>query len=647
MPDLLAGMDEKERLKIADELKHFLLSLKVNAGASSSLKGDQDSGRKLYHQVGCVACHEPDDNHLADVDAHSTDTPLEVPSVPLSHVPAKFTADRLAAFLINPLDHRPSARMPRVPMTTREAADLAAYLMKGRSSGSDAVRPDAGKASAGRDAFSRLGCAACHQVNVGGQALLSGTTTKPVREIARSHSWGCLSATPMKGVPFYNLNDRQRAAIAAALHAIPEASQVSFSERSRKLMTALNCFACHQRDKMGGPTDGRRAFFHTSGEDLGDEGRMPPTLTGVGRKLLPEAMVAIMQGDGGVRPYMTTRMPDFGEAHARELTAMVPALDIPKDEKPTPRDGEENQVGRNMWGRALLGIKGLSCVTCHDLNSKRSLGIRAMDLSHATRRLRAEWFRDYLIDPAKFRPGTRMPAFWPNGKPLTKGNGGSASRQIDSIWAYLGEIDQSRLPEGMEKTGNYKLTPKEKPIVFRTFMETAGMHAIAVGYPQGVHAAFDSQSVRWSLFWKGDFLDAESTWDDRFTPLAKPLGDQVVRLGGSPGLTLEGASSKPAFSGFRLDGKGMPTLLYQLAGRQVEDRLEPLPDKAGLRQRVSIRGGQGSFSFQLPAGDKAPRVKVIEPKGAGPVGQLNGKAGSIPVQVGKSGEARLVLEWMW
>ena len=91
----------------------------------------------------------------------------------------------------------------------------------------------------------------------------------------------------------------------------------------------------------------------------------------------------------------------------------------------------------------------------------------------------------------------------------------------------------------------------------------------------------------------------------------------------------------------------MPTLLYQLAGRQVEDRLEPLPDKAGLRQRVSIRGGQGSFSFQLPAGDKAPRVKVIEPKGAGPVGQLNGKAGSIPVQVGKSGEARLVLEWMW
>ena len=647
MPDLLAGRNDTERRRIADELTHFLLSLQPEEGSAKTSRGDPAAGRKLYHQTGCVACHEPDENYLQDTGAHTGNAALETPSIPLAHAPDKFNADGLAEFLINPLRHRPSARMPRVPLTAKEAADLAAYLVKGSSTNSPDVRPDASKASAGRAAFSRLGCAACHVVQQGGKPLENAAKAAPLSKIARSHAWGCLSATPIEGVPFYHLNDRQRAAIAAALHAIPDASQVSFAERSRKLMTALNCFACHQRDKIGGPADGRRAYFHTSGEDLEDEGRFPPTLTGVGRKLLPGAMIAIMQGKGDVRPYMTTRMPDFGEAHARELTSMLPTLDIPKDEKPTPRDGEENQVGRNMWGRALMGVKGLSCITCHDLKGKRSLGIRAMDLAHAPQRLRAEWFRDYLIDPAKFRPGTRMPAFWPGGKPLTKGNGSSTARQIDSIWAYLGEIDQSRLPEGMERTGDYELKPTDKPIVFRTFMESAGMHAIAIGHPQGVHAAFDAQNVHWSLFWKGAFLDAESTWDDRFTPLAKPLGESVARLEGSPGLNLANSAGKKDFGGFRLDENGAPTLLYRLAGRQIEDRLEPLAGKSGLRQTLTIKGEKGSFVFLLPVGDKSPKARVIEPRGAGPVVQLDSKKRGVPLELGESGSARMVIEWAW
>ena len=106
---------------------------------------------------------------------------------------------------------------------------------------------------------------------------------------------------------------------------------------------------------------------------------------------------------------------------------------------------------------------------------------------------------------------------------MVNGNGGTTARQIDSLWVYLNELDQSRLPEGLERKGNYELKPPGRPMVFRTFMKQAGLAAIAVGFPDGRHVAFDATQVRWALGWKGRFLDAEGTWDDRFTPLASPL----------------------------------------------------------------------------------------------------------------------------
>ena len=55
-------------------------------------------------------------------------------------------------------------------------------------------------------------------------------------------------------------------------------------------MTALNCYACHRRDETGGVIRERDPFFTANSPDLGDEGRIPPLLTGVGDKLRPEAL---------------------------------------------------------------------------------------------------------------------------------------------------------------------------------------------------------------------------------------------------------------------------------------------------------------------------------------------------------------------
>ncbi len=88
-----------------------------------------------------------------------------------------------------------------------------------------------------------------------------------------------------------------------------------------------------------------------------------------------------------------------------------------------------------------------------------------------------------------------MPAFWPGAKPLNPKlpGGKDADRQIDSVRVYLTEADQrSRRP--VADAAAYELKPTERPIVFRTFIDGAGTHAIAVGFPP----ASTSRSMRWS-----------------------------------------------------------------------------------------------------------------------------------------------------
>ena len=138
----------------------------------------------------------------------------------------------------------------------------------------------------------------------------------------------------------------------------------------------LNCTACHTRDGLGKPDTERNSLFTTTGNDLGDEGRLPPLITGVGAKLTETALHKVLRGEDSIRPYMTTRMPDFGEAHAKFLVQHLTTTDARAGVKATARDGRENEVGRNQYGRELLGTKGVNCITCHQLGGYKSLGIR-------------------------------------------------------------------------------------------------------------------------------------------------------------------------------------------------------------------------------------------------------------------------------
>jgi len=585
MPDLLAG----QKPEVVEALTHFLSSLRAKDEAKT-VAGSVERGRHLYHAIGCVACHAPDADYKPETAPGVTPPKPELASVPLGKLGEKYTVASLQQFLLDPLAVRPGARMPQVPMKPEEAADLAAYLTHEAKEPS-AFQFDTALAAKGRERFATLGCAACHAV--------SGITfTSKAKPLAQLTSGGCLDAKPAANVPHYDLSEKQRTALLAVLKA--GATKTSPIQRT---MTALNCYACHVRDQRGGPEAGRAVFFGVVGDvDLGDEGRMPPALTGVGAKLQTAAIERTVRGNGAVRPYMATRMPNFGAAHAAELARLFTTADYKPPTKPFP---SEKGVGRNTVGREIVGTSGVACIACHGVAGKKSLGVPAVDLAMVPSRLRREWFHAYLLDPGKLRPGTRMPAFWPGGKPANPKLKGSTEHQIDSIWVYLTEIDQSRLPEGMMDKGEFELKPSGEPIVFRTFMKEVGMQAIAVGFPEKIHAAFDSKTSRWAVAWRGAFLDAEGTWEERAAPLAEPLSKDVVKLAEEPQFTTGDGKADVRFGGYRLDQHGAPTFLYRVGATEIEDRVAPASGGRALRRTITLLG-KTALTFQ-----PAPHEKLV------------------------------------
>jgi cytochrome c2 len=125
MPGLFTGAEGDD--EDVEALTVFLASLQRSTPVTAPL-GDAGRGRELYHEVGCVACHEPATDYRPV--APPPGLPVEKPglaSVPIALASA-YQPNELAMFLRQPLAHRPSARMPAQLQSIQEAADIASYL---------------------------------------------------------------------------------------------------------------------------------------------------------------------------------------------------------------------------------------------------------------------------------------------------------------------------------------------------------------------------------------------------------------------------------------------------------------------------------------------------------------------------------------
>jgi mono/diheme cytochrome c family protein len=461
----------------------------------------------------------------------------------------------------------------------------------------------------GQRMFGNLGCADCHKLN--------GIASKVFAPDLSRHDvdleTGCLSVNPARSLPVFRLSDEQKQAIRAALktqHTLPAVPEPA--EAAMLAMTKLGCLNCHPRGELGGPAQARSDLFKSAIEvDLGDEGRLPPTLTLVGAKLKPAAFQSLVaRGEGAVRPYLAMRMPAFGPDHAAALHASLAAADVAAaDDSPAPVT--EQTVAD---GHRLVGVTGLGCVNCHGVAGRKSLGVPAIDLSTAAARLRPGWLRQYLANPAAINRTTRMPPFWINNTVVLKDiAAGTVEGQMNAIAAYLSLGAAMPIPEGLSVSDHqFELVPRQEPILLRAFTTQAGTRSIAVGYPQRLSVLFDPEQLRLAAAWRGRFINATPVWTGRGGGNAQPLGEQMIELPPGPAVALlnsaddpwpDAASPATRFLGYRFDSQRRPIFQYQVGDARIEESPLPVVSAAGvtLQRRFDLAAVPGASGLYLRA----------------------------------------------
>ena len=115
----------------------------------------------------------------------------------------------------------------------------------------DAITLDPGLVAKGKALFAAVGCANCHQMNID-KKLITPTLAAPALSALKPAS-GCLAESP-KSVPHYSLGVAQKSALAAAI-TTPPVPATDPKAVIAKTMVTFNCYACHARDKIGGPLE--------------------------------------------------------------------------------------------------------------------------------------------------------------------------------------------------------------------------------------------------------------------------------------------------------------------------------------------------------------------------------------------------------
>ena len=672
MPDVLAGVPSARRAEVALSLTHYLVSLNSrpastpsegSEASASDEPGDAALGQSLFHDIGCVACHAARSSPSGSQPAG----PAGVRTVALGQVPVKYSRESLADFLYQPLRVRPSGRMPDMGLSRAEARALASYLIGPEPPARERLVLEPQRVAEGARFFAELACAACH-IGPGVAPPARSGPAFAARLAELDPRRGCLAPTHTAG-PRYSLDESQLSALRAAL-ASPE-TPLHPSEEVGFALATFNCIACHKRNAYGGVSRALDPYFRGDEPNLGDHGRLPPELTGAGAKLRPEWMRQVLFDGATVRRYMHTRMPQFGAEALGDLPARFARADALEPFEVPDYEGEQAREMREA-GRRLLGSAGLGCIVCHDFNGHAGSGMRGLDLVDSCERLQPAWFAAFLTNPQRFRPGILMPESWPDGRAVqTTILAGDSEAQLRAIWYFLTDGRTANTPEGLAPRPS-RLSVGERARTYRGRSRVAGFRGIAVGFPDGIHYAYDANNGALAALWQGDFLSVR--WDGQgagdFDPAAP-----VIELARDLCLAQLDSRESPwplrprmddqhpvnpdptyprqygyRFRGYDLDQADVPTLRYAIGAVEIEDRSvgEREQGRALLRRRLHC---------ESPAAETLWFRALVGDFGASPgatsgrdfeLGRLRLRIPDVPIHVrllpGSANERELLLE---
>jgi len=407
-----------EGAQAAADIAAYLASLKTETKSSPlpDAKLAQDGGAH-FHNLGCAACHTRPEVSEPDFDKLR---------IPLNNVAAKFKNGDIVEFLKNPAQHHAAIKMPNFGLSDQEAQAIAAYLIKdstGRHTPDPSEFPP-GTAVEGKKQVAALNCAACHT------GLPASTTKAPDFSALKDWSQGCKGSR-------VQLSKEEQAALKPDL--LPHLKYDTSASYAHRQIDALRCNSCHEHDGKASlisqvHTESKSLIAHIKGHAEKMEQSRPP-LTHMGAMLHSSFSEKMLAQNSRVRPWLDMRMPAF-PLHAKALAkglAHQHGLSVS-----TPRETKSDAT----TGETLIGMNGYACITCHAVGDKPALAAFEVQginfaLSHA--RLREDYFHQWMHNPARLVPDTKMPKYTNEDGSALRGDilEGDSRKQFEAIRAYL------------------------------------------------------------------------------------------------------------------------------------------------------------------------------------------------------------------
>jgi hypothetical protein len=140
-------------------------------------------------------------------------------------------------------------------------------------------------------------------------------------------------------------------------------------------------------------------------------------------------------------------------------------------------------------------------------------------------------------------------------------------------------------------------------------MLDTGPRAIAAGFPEKLHVAFDASHVRLAQVWRGRFFDAAGVASGRTDTFLGPLGEDVLSMPPGPAFAVLESRSAPwpaakreerniggRFRGYILDKQRRPVFRYTLGGVDIREQPLPVvqPGGAILVRQFELRAESGA-----------------------------------------------------
>ncbi|RMF44554.1 MAG: hypothetical protein D6753_02325 [Planctomycetota bacterium] len=486
------------------------------------MRPDADAGRRIFHSIGCVACHNaPALGEGSDLHSRS---PFSGGT--LTQVAAKRTSAFFDRWLVDPASVNRDHRMTVFELTAMQRMDLAAYLttLGTRNPVDDvsvaeshsAVSPaSAAQIARGEILIGQLRCAACHHLP---ERLNERPPSLPLPSIAQPRRTGCLeapSASPAAQVrhPWYALERTQIESVAHFIARAATGDSAQWHRSGASLVEELNCLECHDRNLSAGISR-HLPEIATVLPELADRlpAMSPPPLTGIGDKLTNDALrTAIARSAPAVRPWMDIQMPKYrwDEATLQQLVNWlvdedrIPPRDTPAVALPEGRAAE-------LAAARLVTSEGFGCQSCHQIGDmdppQVDLKARGTNLSMIGRRVRPSWFQRWVRNPARIVPRMEMPAIQ---QPVRGVLDDDLDLQLAALWKVLNEPGfQPPRPNPIRVVRTHNLPDlPEEPQLVACVME-AGQEKyvwpLAIGLPNRNNMLFDLETGQLQYWWIGD-----------------------------------------------------------------------------------------------------------------------------------------------